>query len=595
MRLSSWRTVILCWCVVPFTLASCKSGPQLPVESVSVCASGQTRSSCFYREDSQHANTKLIIFVHGVFGSKSTTWGDPTADTFWPKLIMKDPRFAEGFDIYLVNYRTSYVQEASNIHEIAGNELGKLENRGVFTRYQEIHFITHSMGGLVAKSMLTRLNRGEDVKKLRKVTSVVYLATPAQGARTAELGDWLSLNPQLRDMGRAHLNTYIQTLEDQWVQLIEDRDKAKGEFPRAYCAYETGKVGPLLVVPRELAFSRCDGGQHSMPFNHLGIAEPTMMDDDPYLWTMAKIVEAGTTGQTRWEAATLVEEANRLVSSGKNTDARKAYDDSRALYKKIQDTHGIANVLRRLGNLDALLGRNDEARSAYTEARSLFHDLGDRVGEADVLVGLGDLESLLGRHDQAKSAYTVAHSLYEAESHRRGEASVLVGLGTLEGLLGAHDKARKAYTNALSLYHTEGNQSGKANALMGLGDLERLVGRHKEARDAYAGARSLFQNVGDQLGEGNVWVALGGLERQLGGHDKAREAYGKARSIYRTVGHRFGEAQALNMLGELEPQTNGQLARQYLYQAALLFEQIEMHDRRDQALKQANNIPCPKK
>ena len=592
MRLSSWRAVILWGCVVPLTIVSCTSSPQLPVESVSVCASGQTRSSCFYREDSQHANTKLIIFVHGVFGSQSTTWGDPTADTFWPKLIMKDPRFAEGFDIYLVNYRTPFVQEAPNIHEIAGNELGKLDSRGVFSRYQEIHFITHSMGGLVAKSMLTRLNRGEDIKKLRKMVSVIYLATPAQGAKTAELGAWFSLNPQLNDMARAHLNTYIQSLEDQWVQLIEDRDKAKGEFPRTYCAYETGKVGPLVMVPRELAASRCDGLLHPMPFNHLDITEPTTMDDDPYLWTMAKIVGAGATVEMRRNAAALVEEANRIAFSGKHWVARKLYDDARALFQKIDDTQGRANVLWRLGKLEELLGRNDEARTAYTEARRLFQDGGDRVGEANVLVALGGLESVLDRYDQARSAYTVARSLYEAESDRRGEANVLVALGDLENLLGEHSKARKAYIDARSLYKTEGNQQGEANALGGLGQLETMLGRHKEARDAYIDARSLFQKVGDQLGEANVLVGLGGLESVLGEHDKALKAYTEARNLYQTVGSRFGEAQVLQRLGELELQANGKLARQYLYQAALLYEQIGMRDRRDRVLNKANNIPC---
>lgn len=412
MRSSLWRVIILCLCVFPLTLASCKTSPQPAVESSSGCVSGQTTSSCFYREDPGHTNTKLIIFVHGVFGSKSTTWGDPTSETFWPKMITKDKRFAKDFDIYLINYRTPYVAQAPNIHEIAGNELGKLESRGVFARYQEIHFITHSMGGLVAKSILTRLNRGSDLEKLRKVTSVVYLATPAQGARVAEMAAWLSLNPQLKDMERAQLNTYLQSLEDQWVQLIEDRDKAKRGFPRAYCAYETLKVGPLSIVPRELAASRCDGPLYPMPFEHLTIAEPTRMDDDPYLWTMAKIVEAGASGETRRQAAALVAEGDRLALAGKNPEARKAYDDAGRLYKALDDQQGKANVLRGLGHLESKLGRNDQARNAYTEARSLFQAEGNRLGEANVLVGLGRLDTPTNPH-LARQHFYQAALLYE--------------------------------------------------------------------------------------------------------------------------------------------------------------------------------------
>ena len=417
------RLVVILWLsLLSLIQISCSSTPPLPTPESVGCTSGQTTSSCFYREDPHHKNSKLIIFVHGVFGSASSTWGNPTSATYWPKMLTNDARFAEGYDIYFINYRTPFVGQAPNIHETAGNELGKLESHGVFSRYQEIHFITHSMGGLVTKSMLTRLNRGEVVKKLRKVISVVYLATPAQGARIAELATWVSLNPQLNDMARAHLNTYIQSLEDDWVHLVEDRDKAKGEFPRAYCAYETLKaekfnIPSVLVVPRELATSRCDGPLHPMPFDHLSIAEPTRMDDDPYLWTMAKIVEAGSTGVAKRKAVGLVDEADRLALAGENTNARKAYDEARTIYKTLNDAQGKANVLRGLGDLERILGRNDQARAAYTEARSLYQAVGDRLGEANVLLGLGQLEAQTNPNLARQHFYQAALLYEQLEMH----------------------------------------------------------------------------------------------------------------------------------------------------------------------------------
>ena len=489
----------LCLVFVTIALVGCSNSPPQRSENQQACLPAQDRPSCFYVKASTQKNAKLIIFAHGVFGTAATTWGDPQKKTFWPAMVATDPRFA-GYDVYLLNYRTPYLGEAPNVHETAGNELGRLLSRKVFERYDEIYMIAHSMGGLVTKSLLTRLNRGPDVALLRRVKGVVYLSTPAQGADVARLAAWLSLNPQIGNRERAHLNTYIQSLEDQWIQLLEDRDKARTEFPLVYCAYETLKTGPLFVVPRELASSRCNGPLYPMRFNHFGMAEPTRSDDDPYLWTMGKILEAGASGVMRRKGAALLQSASASVLAGDHAAARQAYDESSTLYVKLGDRQGQADALTGLGDLEFKLGRNDEARTAYTEARSLFKAVGSRLGEANVLLGLGDLEFKLGRNDEAHTAYTEARSLFKVVGSRLGEANVLFGLGDLEFKLGRNDEARTAYTEARSLFKAVGSRLGEANVLRGLGHLEFKLGRNDEARTAYTEARSLFKAERDRWG-----------------------------------------------------------------------------------------------
>jgi tetratricopeptide (TPR) repeat protein len=610
-------------------LVVCACSPRQLPENQQTCLPEQDRPSCFYPEVPKQKKTKLIIFVHGVFGSATTTWGDPRKETFWPAMVAKDPRFTDS-DIYLINYRTPYIGQAPNIHEIAGNELGRLLSRKVFDTYDEIYVIAHSMGGLVTKSMLTRLNRGQDVTHLRRVKGVVYLATPAQGADAARLTAWFSLNPQLGNMERASLNAYISSLEDQWIQLIEDRNTDRAEFPRAYCAYETLRTGPVFVAPKELVSSRCDGPLHPMPFNHFGMAEPTQKDDDPYLWAMGKTFEAGATGVTRRKADALVQSADESVIAGEHAVARRAYDEARTLYVELDDRWGEANVLRGLGHLESRLGRNgeartnytvsrylykaerdrlgeanvlrglgdlerllnlyDEARTAYTDARSLYKAVGNRLGEADVLRGLGDLERLLDHYDEARTAFTQALNLYKAEGSRLGEANVLSGLGDLERQLHRYDEARTAYTDARNLNKTVGNRLGEAYVLCGLGHLERLLTRYDEARTAFTEALRLYNAVGNRLGEANVLRGLGDLEGQLHRYDQARTFYTDARSLYKAVGDRLGEANVLSGLGRLEVPVNSELAKQYFYQAALLYEQINLHNWKEVALSEAKDL-----
>jgi len=282
------------------------------VTAHSVCLSEQGQPSCFYKQSPE--SKKLIIFVHGVFGSGATTWRDPNSRVSWPEMVSLDDRFLD-HDIYLINYKSPYLGGAPNIHETGGIELERMLSRKVFQNYQEIYFIAHSMGGLVVKSMLTRLNHGEgdDVIRLRRVKGVMFLGTPAQGANLAEFWSKISMNPQIENMERAQFNAYLQSLEDQWIQLIEDRDAARGAFPKVYCAYETEKTFFSRVVARELAASRCDGGIKPMPLKHENLATPKSKDDDPYLWAMAGIYEAGVIAQERKESAKQGESADEVV------------------------------------------------------------------------------------------------------------------------------------------------------------------------------------------------------------------------------------------------------------------------------------------
>lgn len=277
-------------------LTGCFSPSVVYSEAQGGCLPEQGQPSCFYKKASDHRNKRLIVFIHGIFGSGATSWGNPRTENFWPKMVTEDFRFKD-YDIYLVSYKAPYFGGAPNIHEIAGNELGRLRSQKVFENYQEIYFVTHSMGGLVAKDMLVSLNRGDDVVRLRRIKGVVYLGTPAQGADLAALGAWLSLNPQLGNMEPSQWNAYLQLLEDQWVQLLQDRDKAGATYPKAHCAYETLKTGATIVVPRQMATSRCDGLLHPMPTNHPGLTTPTGQEDDPYLWVMTSIFDEEKTAE----------------------------------------------------------------------------------------------------------------------------------------------------------------------------------------------------------------------------------------------------------------------------------------------------------
>jgi tetratricopeptide (TPR) repeat protein len=131
---------------------------------------------------------------------------------------------------------------------------------------------------------------------------------------------------------------------------------------------------------------------------------------------------------------------------------------------------------------------------------------------------------------------------------------------------------------------------GEANVLSSLGELEYALGRKDQARAMYTEARTLFQAVEDRHGEARVLLLLGDLERTLGRYTEARASYTEARMLYKMEEHRLGEAGVLLGLGHLEATLQPELARQYFFQAAGLFEAIGMSEWKEIALSAAKNI-----
>ena len=85
-------------------------------------------------------------------------------------------------------------------------------------------------------------------------------------------------------------------------------------------------------------------------------------------------------------------------------------------------------------------------------------------------------------------------------------------------------------------------------------------------------------------------AGLGDLEQKLGRHEEARRAYTDARVLYRAEQSHLGEATVLRGLGHLESQNNPDVARQYLYLSAGLYEAIDMKAMSDLARKEAHAL-----
>ncbi len=202
-----------------------------------VCPSVSAPHSRFVRAA---GNKKVIIFVHGVLGDVDNTWSNAATHTSWPDLVSHDPAMKD-YDVYVYGYKSSCGGDTSDITEIANRMGQQMQDENFFSKYQEIDFITHSMGGLVTKRMLSLLNTPRDSPKLQRVHTVLFIAVPAAGAPVASLAAWLSDNPQFKNMNAVDSQAYLQSIDQDWGNMSRARTPDH-PFPQYYVAYETGDV-----------------------------------------------------------------------------------------------------------------------------------------------------------------------------------------------------------------------------------------------------------------------------------------------------------------------------------------------------------------
>ena len=166
-----------------------------------------------------------------------------------------------------------------------------------------------------------------------------------------------------------------------------------------------------------------------------------------------------------------LKEAAAFQAAGDAAKARQLYAQAQRFYHQEENSHGQAQALRQLGDLERKTGQFEQARQAYLRASQLHQQLANRLGEAKVLRRLGDVERKAGQLEQAHQAYAKAQQLYQLEKAPIGEAKILGRLGDLERKAGQLEQAHEAYTKARLLFQQEGDQAQEARILLKLGQL----------------------------------------------------------------------------------------------------------------------------
>lgn len=125
-----------------------------------------------------------VLFIHGLGGDAFSTWQlNDDEKYFWPKALNKDlPNTA----IWTIGYgatATSWIEDVMPMEDRVENLLNQLTLKKIGQK--PFFLITHSMGGLIAKYLLTQAAQSNDKKYQQFATQcvgIVFLAVPHNGS-----------------------------------------------------------------------------------------------------------------------------------------------------------------------------------------------------------------------------------------------------------------------------------------------------------------------------------------------------------------------------------------------------------------------------
>ena len=237
-----------------------------------------------------------IVFIHGLGGDSRKTWSrDHNPELFWPGLWLPLETELERARIftfgYNANFRPGEAKSIASITDFAKELLFELrfgkshEGEKFGIGETPLIFVTHSMGGLLAKKACVLGQNDEHYKALvRSISAIIFLSTPHRGSNLAEL-----LNRILVASFQSARN-FITDLNRSSMALEEINEQFRHIAPRLsiWSFYETlpTPIGPrkMMVLEKDsaiLGYSK----EISRPLyaDHHGVCKYSSPEDANYV------------------------------------------------------------------------------------------------------------------------------------------------------------------------------------------------------------------------------------------------------------------------------------------------------------------------
>lgn len=235
---------------------------------------------------------KYVVFVHGLGGEIDNTWGK------FPQLLIDDKEIEHTIIQYgytSPNPIKQFYMPAPSILSIANGLLTDLATRCDLDN-DDIILVGHSLGGLVIRRMLLRLNAKGTSHNIRKVC---FFDVPHEGSGFAKVGRHIAfLNRHLKSL--ASNSTELDDLNEQWI------DKKLDEHLNILSIIDANET--VVSSMSSKSIFRHHPIETINGVNHSSIVKPNSENDTVVLLLKSFIKNSPSVGKFNLDAAKTIKE-----------------------------------------------------------------------------------------------------------------------------------------------------------------------------------------------------------------------------------------------------------------------------------------------
>jgi len=224
--------------------------------------------------------------------------------------------------------------------------------------------------------------------------------------------------------------------------------------------------------------------------------------------------------------------------------ARALCEASLALYRELQDHHGVARVLAGLAHIAVSMEQIDrpQTEAHLAESLALRRMLGDKSGIAETLSAQGRLAALYGDYPSAHALMTEALHIQQGLGVQLGIAVALFYLGWLTFHQGKYAEAARISSERLSLEQAMGNPQGIADCTLWLGIAILWQGDPARAKQILESSLHQLRALGDPWHLPHVLDACAHVAAMLNDFSTAQNYQAERIALLRMSGAQRGVA-----------------------------------------------------
>jgi len=189
-------------------------------------------------------------------------------------------------------------------------------------------------------------------------------------------------------------------------------------------------------------------------------------------------------------------------------EARRAYDQTLALYEKHGNLFGVATILNNIGTTEMTQGRVDSALAYLRRSFDLGGRSGNRFSQAVNCCNLGEAYLMVGDYEEARRYLDLYVETNAAIGNRLGDGYAFSGLARVAAETGDGPEAEDYFRKAIAVFEEVGAAENARETRLALAEFFAGRGRAQEARALVAAERERRDDTRLQLWEAIVTSRL---------------------------------------------------------------------------------------